>query len=143
MTTMATKILFVDDDSDLAERLGAVLRHHGYDVTLASSARDGLRTALALKPDVIILDVSMETDTAGFEFVGQLRSQRAGSRYREIRATPVVLLTAINQVTNSRFSLDDRQSFLPDVSAVLTKPVRIETLLARLGDALGREGPTA
>jgi len=143
VTTMAKKILFVDDDRDLAENLGTVLRQHDYDVTFAFSASEGLRKALALKPDVIILDVSMETDTAGFEFVDLLRSKRATSRYRAIRATPVVLLTAINQVTNSRFSLDDRQSFLPEVSAVLTKPVRIDTLLARVGDALGREGRTA
>jgi CheY-like chemotaxis protein len=137
---MAKKILLVDDDCDLTENLGTVLRQHDYDVSFAASASEGLRKALALKPDLIILDVSMETDTAGFEFVDLLRSKRTTSRYRAIRATPIVLLTAINQVTNSRFSLDDRQSFLPEVSAVLTKPVRIDTLLARVGDALGREG---
>ncbi len=138
---MANKILFVDDDRDLAENLAAVLRQHKYDVTIAYSATEGLRKALALRPDLIILDVSMETDTAGFEFVDMLRSRRPTSRYREIRATPIVLLTAINQITNSRFSLDDRQSFLPEVSTVLTKPVKIDTLLARVGEALGREGP--
>ncbi len=136
---MAKKILLVDDDRDLGDSLGTVLRQHDYDVTLAFSAAEGLRKALALKPDLIILDVSMETDTAGFEFVDQVRSKRQTSRYRGIRGVPIVLLTAINQVTNSRFSLDDRQSFLPDVGGVLTKPVRIDTLLARVGEALGQE----
>ena len=136
---MAKRILFVDDDRDLAESLAAVLRQHDYDVTLAFSAREGLRTALDRKPDLIILDVSMETDTAGFEFVGQVRSRRPSSRYRAIRGVPIVLLTAINQVTNSRFSLDDRQSFLPEVGGVLTKPVRIDTLLARVEETLRQE----
>ncbi len=136
---MAKRILLVDDDRDLTHNLETVLRRHDYEVAVAFSAGEGLRKALTGKPDLIILDVSMETDTAGFEFVDQLRSRRPTSRYRDIRHVPIVLLTAINQVTNSRFSLDDRQSFLPDVGAVLTKPVRIDTLLARVGEMLPPE----
>jgi CheY-like chemotaxis protein len=139
---MAKTILLVDDDRDLADSLQTVLRQHGYDVVLAFSASEGLRTALARKPDLIVLDVSMETDTAGFEFVNQVRSKRETSRYRQIRNVPIVLLTAINQVTNSRFSLDDRQSFLPDVGGVLTKPVSIEALLARIGEMLDGRSTT-
>jgi len=136
---MAKRILLVDDDRDLADSVGTVLRQHDYEVAFAFSASEGLRTALAQKPDLIILDVSMETDTAGFEFVDQVRSKRETSRYREIRGVPIVLLTAINQVTHSRFSLDDRQSFLPNVGGVLTKPVRIDTLLARVSEVLRQE----
>jgi DNA-binding response OmpR family regulator len=138
---MAKKILLVDDDRDLTESVGTVLRQHGYEVSVALSASEGLRAALRQQPDLIILDVSMETDTAGFEFVGQVRSRRDTSRYRAIRDVPIVLLTAINQVTNSRFSLDDRQSFLPDVGGVLTKPVRIEPLLARVREVLHEDSP--
>ena len=138
---MAKKILLVDDDRDLTESVGTVLRQHGYEVGFAFSAGEGLRAALRQKPDLIILDVSMETDTAGFEFVDQVRSRRESSRYRAIRDVPIVLLTAINQVTNSRFSLDDRQSFLPDVGGVLTKPVRIEPLLARVREVLHEDSP--
>ncbi|MGE5362447.1 MAG: response regulator transcription factor [Bacteroidales bacterium] len=133
---MAKRILLVDDDRDLTESLGTVLRQHGYETSCAFSASEGLRAALRQNPDLIILDVSMETDTAGFEFLNQVRSRRDTSRYRAIRDVPIVLLTAINQVTNSRFSLDDRQSFLPQIGGVLTKPVRIEPLLARVREVL-------
>lgn len=126
------KILLVDDDKDLSHSLEAVLKAHGYDVTLAFSAVEGLRATLALKPDVIVLDVSMETDTAGFEFVYQIRSKRDSSRYKTVRDTPIILLTAINQVTNFRFSLNDKESFLPDLSEMLTKPVQIDVLLNKL-----------
>lgn len=137
---MPKRILLVDDDRDLTDSVGTVLRQHGYDVSCAFCASDGLRAALTQRPDLIILDVSMETDTAGFEFVNQVRSRRDTSRYRAIRDVPIVLLTAINQVTNSRFSLDDRQSFLPDVGGVLTKPVRIEPLLTRVREVLREDG---
>lgn len=126
------KILLVDDDKDLLRDLEAVLTAHGYQVQQAHSATAGLRAVLTYRPDVIILDVMMEKDTAGFEFVYQLRSERESSRYREVRDTPVIFLTAINQATNFRFSLNEQASFLPPTHAMLTKPVQIEVLLAKL-----------
>ena len=126
------KVLLVDDDKDLSHSLEQVLKANGYEVIQAYSASEGLRTALVEKPDAIVLDVSMETDTAGFEFIYQIRSKRESSRYKTVRETPIILLTAINQVTNFRFSLNDKESFLPDISDMMTKPVQIDVLLNKL-----------
>lgn len=126
------KILLVDDDKDLCLSLEKVLADNGYAVTLAHSAVEGLKKALEVKPDAIVLDVLMETDTAGFEFIYQIRDDREDSRYKAVKATPIVLLTAINQITNFRFSLSDKDNYLPPISGMLTKPVQIEDLLARL-----------
>lgn len=126
------KVLLIDDDKDLCQSLEAVLKSHGYDVTVAFSAAEGLKKTLALKPDAIVLDVLMETDTAGFEFIYQIRDARADSRYLSVQNTPIVLLTAINQITNFRFSLNDKQSYLPSISGMLTKPLQIESLLEKL-----------
>jgi len=131
---MEKKILLVDDDKDLLRDLEVVLTAHGYRVQQVHSATAGLRAALVYRPDVIILDVMMEKDTAGFEFVYQLRSEREASRYKEIRDTPVIFLTAIHQATNFRFSLNEQASFLPPTHAMLTKPVQIEVLLAKLNE---------
>lgn len=126
------KVLLIDDDKDLCQSLSAVLRTQGYEVAVAHSATEGLKTTLALKPDAIVLDVLMETDTAGFEFIYQIRDERDSSRYLSVRNTPIVLLTAINQITNFRFSLNEKQSYLPSISGMLTKPLQIESLLDRL-----------
>lgn len=126
------KVLLVDDDKDLLLNLEQVLKSNGYEVAQAYSAVEGLRTALAFKPDVIVLDVLMEKDTAGFEFVYQLRDERENSRYKAIKDTPIILLTAINQVTKFRFSLNEQTPFLPNASIMLTKPVQIESLLSKL-----------
>ncbi len=64
---MAKKILIVDDDRDLVASLERVLRGNGYDVATAYSGAEGLRALLAERPDLVVLDVMMETDTAGFE----------------------------------------------------------------------------
>lgn len=133
---MAKKILLVDDDRDLVESLGQALKANGYEVATAFSGNGGLKTLLAEKPDLVILDVMMETDTAGFEAAAQIRSNRETSRYREFREIPIILLTAIDQVTNNRFSLDQTESFLPRVDTFLTKPVDIDDLLGKIEAAL-------
>ncbi len=49
---------------------------NGYDVAAAFSGADGLKALLAERPDLVILDVMMETDTAGFEAADAIRSRR-------------------------------------------------------------------
>ena len=129
---MGKKILLVDDDVDTSSNLATVLTAKGYEVTEAHSGAEGLKKVLAFKPDLIILDIMMETDTAGFEFAYQIRSNRPTSKYKEVKNTPVIMLTAINQATNSRFSLSDKDNFMPGVNDFLTKPVNIDSLLEKV-----------
>jgi DNA-binding response OmpR family regulator len=133
---MSQKILIVDDDRDLVASLAQVLKGNGYDVAVAHSGADGLKALLKERPDLVVLDVMMETDTAGFEAAGVIRSRRETSKYREFRDVPIVILTAIDQETNSRFSMDPSDSFLPGTNEFMTKPVDIDELLARIGRAL-------
>ncbi len=133
---MRKKILIVDDDKDLVASLVQVLRAHGYEVAAAYGGTEGLKALLAVKPDLLILDVMMETDTAGFEAADLIRSRRPTSRYRDFQDIPIIILTAINQVTNSRFSLDPRESFLPGTNEFLTKPVDLDELLAKVARVL-------
>mgnify|MGYP001765505500 FL=1 len=133
---MNKKILIVDDDRDLTASLARVLEAHGYDVAAAPSGADGLKALLAERPDLVVLDVMMETDTAGFEAAAAIRSRRESSKYRAVRDVPIVILTAIDQVTNSRFSMDPSDSFLAGRNEFLTKPVDLDELLAKIRRAL-------
>jgi CheY-like chemotaxis protein len=133
---MSPKILIVDDDRDLVASLAQVLKGNGYDVAVAHSGAHGLKALRTERPDLVILDVMMETDTAGFEAADVIRSRRETSKYREFRDVPIVILTAIGQVTNSRFSMDPSDSFLPGTNEFMTKPVDIDELLAKIGRAL-------
>jgi CheY-like chemotaxis protein len=78
----------------------------------------------------------METDTAGFEAADVIRSRRETSKYREFRDMPIIILTAIDQVTHARFSMDPSDSFLPGANEFLTKPVDLDELLAKIGRIL-------
>lgn len=129
---MAKKILLVDDDKDLVATLSQAIKVNNFDVVEAYSAAEGLKKILSEKPDLVIFDVMMETDTAGFEAVYQIRSKRETSRYKDVKDVPIIMLTAINQVTNSRFSLNAEQSFLPSISDFLTKPIDIDELIEKI-----------
>lgn len=126
------KILLIDGDKDLCMSLAAELEKNGYAVNCAQSSVEGRKMALELKPDAIITEAMLETDTAGFELIYQIRDERADSRYAEIRNTPILLLTAIDQITHFRFSLNEKQSYLPPIAGMLSKPAKIDVLLAKL-----------
>jgi CheY-like chemotaxis protein len=129
---MSKKILLVDDDIDTCSDIARVLSSKGYEVTEAYSGAEALKKVLAVKPDLMILDIMMEKDTSGFEVADMIRSERPISKYKEVKNMPIIVLTAINQVTNSRFSLDDKESFLPGVNDFLTKPVNFDLLLEKV-----------
>ncbi len=131
-------ILLVDDDRDLTDSLSQILRLKGYEVVVAYSGTEGLKKLLETRPDLVIMDVMMETDTAGFEAIYKIRSDRPDSKFREFKDLPIIILTAIDQVTNARFSLDQEESFLPGHNEFLNKPVDPDELLEKIGKHLNK-----
>ncbi|HSA16359.1 MAG TPA: response regulator [Spirochaetota bacterium] len=129
---MGNKILIVDDDKDLVQSIAQVLRSNKYEVAEAYSGQEGLGKLLAEKPDLMILDIMMERDTACFEAVYQIRDKRDSSKYKAVKDVPIIILTAINQVTNNRFSLNQEESFLPKVNDFLTKPINLDVMLEKV-----------
>lgn len=54
---MTTKVLIIDDEELFREDLANLLRRRGYECTTANDANEGLESADALEPDVILCDV--------------------------------------------------------------------------------------
>ena len=134
------KIYIVDDDADMVEALRLPLEARGYEVAEANSGQEALQRIGEVKPDLIILDVMMESDTAGFQTAYQLRNPSSDSPFAEFSKVPILMLTAIGTERGMTFSPDTDGDFLP-VDAYLEKPVRPEILLERVGDLLqAREG---
>jgi two-component system, NtrC family, response regulator HydG len=59
MSAKSIRIMIVDDDQDLAESLGDLLRLNGYEVELAKDGKDALVQAQAQHFDVTFMDVRM------------------------------------------------------------------------------------
>ncbi len=117
------RILVVDDEPAVADGLERVLRRAGYHVAVAREGAEGLRLAVALQPDLVVLDVLMP-GIDGFEVCRRLRE--SGSR------VPILMLTARDAVGDRVVGLD------VGADDYLGKPFAVEELRARVRALLRR-----
>ena len=127
------KILLVDDDPDITAGLTLILEGNGHTVMSVNDI-DALMDAVGrFAPDIILLDIIFPGDPqAGF------RAARELARDARTRAIPVLILSAVNQMSRLGFSFTEKdisEDFMP-VAGFLEKPVDPQVLLARIADAL-------
>ncbi len=127
------KILMIDDDPDIVTAIRIPLEASGYEFYEASSGREGLEKVKQVHPDLIILDVMMETATEGFQVSLRLRDPSPQSEYAAYRHIPILMLTAIHTTTPLRFKPDE--DYLP-VDAFLEKSADPEMLLKKVEELL-------
>ena len=127
------KVLIVDDDPDFHSTILSFLRSAGYSVVSAYSEAEGLELARREKPDVILLDIIMQTTTDGFAFCREAR------RDPEIKHTPLLGVSAIEKMIGVAYPPDMDPNLFP-VDAYLSKPVKPEKLLEVLKTLIPAEG---
>jgi len=125
------KVLVIDDDPDLVESIRITLEANNYEVYSAENGTEGLRLVKEIHPDLIVLDVMMDTITEGFQVSYKLRSRDPQSEYKEYSDIPIIMLTGISQKMHMKFSTEADEDFLP-VNEFIEKPIRLEALLARV-----------
>lgn len=109
-------ILIVDDDADWVEANKIVLEANAYKVLTAYNGQQGIIKFLKFLPDLVILDVSMERRDEGFYVCQKIRS------YPNIGKIPVIMITAIHQMTKYKFPTDTDENYLP-ADELIDKPV--------------------
>jgi two-component system CheB/CheR fusion protein len=116
------KVLVVDDVPDVTEMIGLLLKHAGYDVSTADSAKGALRLARKRNYDIIISDIGMP-EMNGYEFATELRKLVSYDR------TPMIAVTGYSEY-------DDRgRAVNAGFDIHLTKPIepaQLLELMARL-----------
>jgi two-component system OmpR family response regulator len=110
------RILVVEDEPDLLRTVAQALREDGYAVDEAGDGTEGLYKATAWEYDAIVLDLLMPGLT-GWEVL---------QRLRKTHRTPVLILTARDQVQDRVRGLDN------GADDYLTKPFHLMELRARL-----------
>ena len=125
------KILIVDDDPDIVEALKMTLEANHYKFYTAANGTEGLRQVKAVNPDLIILDVMMDTITEGFQVSYQLRNPDPKSEYSKYSQIPILMLTAIVERKHMKFSTKADGDFLP-VDDFVEKPIRPQVLLEKV-----------
>lgn len=118
----APLVLVVEDNIDMNAFIADILRQH-YRVASAFNGLAGLEKAQSLAPDLILADVMMP-EMSGDEMVLELR------RKPEMADVPIVMLTA---KADDDLRIKLLQAGIQDY---LTKPFKVEELLARVGGLL-------
>ena len=119
---MSKKILVIDDEKPIVDLISFNLKKEGHEILEAFDGEDGYNKALALKPDLILLDV-MLPKMDGFTVCRKLR---------EKIQTPIIMITAkeeeVDKVLGLELGADD----------YMTKPFGIRELMARVKANLRR-----
>jgi two-component system alkaline phosphatase synthesis response regulator PhoP len=127
MSTENQSILLVDDEEDILEFLSYNLKKNGYNVHTANNGEEGIRKAIEVKPDLIILDVMMPK-MDGIETCEQMRN------LNEIGNPIIIFLTArsedYSQIAGYDAGADD----------YITKPIKPKILVSKVKSLLRRSG---
>ena len=110
------KALVIDDGIDFIAAYKAVLEASDIAVISATDGKKGFEMLKNEKPDVVVLDVMMETPDSGFEFLQQMKEEGLD--------TPVILCSSIAKASQANFDLNDLGA-----RVVMQKPVDLDKLV--------------
>lgn len=116
------RILIIEDEKNLARFVELELKHEGYEVEVHYNGRTGLEAALGSSWDAILLDLMLP----------ELNGLEVCRRVRQVKDTPVIMMTARDSVIDRVAGLDH------GADDYIVKPFAIEELLARLRALLRR-----
>ncbi len=120
---LKVKVLVIDDEGAIRKLLQRGLTSYGYEVTVADNGRTGLDIAARQPPDILLLDVNLNSQPNGLEVCQD---------FRQWSTTPVIMLTV----------RDEKQIKLAALNAgaddYVTKPFDMDELEARIRAVMRR-----
>lgn len=119
---MAT-ILIVDDDPDFVEATKLILKEEGYQIQSAGGGKEGFQIAQEIKPDLIILDVMMDSVLDGVSITRKLHDHTI------TRDIPIIMVTSIANTDYAELFPTDEYIH---IEAFLSKPVDPDLLLKKV-----------
>src|SRR5580692_6969837 len=127
---MATRVLIVEDDRDIADLVARYLGKAGFTTQVLSSGREALTAIAAHPPDLIVLDL-MLPQVDGLEICRAVRTQA------KTAAVPIIMLTARGEEADRIAGLD------LGADDYIAKPFSPNELVARARALLRRAQPVS
>lgn len=118
---MSRKVLLIEDEPNITEAIRFLLTREGWLVETHAEGGDAVQTVLAVRPDLVILDV-MLPGKSGMDILRELRE------HEDMQALPVLMLTARGQ------SRDREMAEKAGVSRFMTKPFSNTEVLTAVRD---------
>lgn len=114
------KILVVDDDPDIIEIEKAILETEGYDVAVAYNGDECIESIKQEKPDLIILDIMMQT---AYEGANTAQILRENTNTNDI---PIIVVTSM-----PIYSIYPDNQWYP-TDDFINKPIERSQLIAKV-----------
>jgi PleD family two-component response regulator len=115
-----SRILLVDDDTDLAELVQTKLTSEGHSVEVRHSGEGAFEAAKQIKPELVILDIMLPGVT-GYQICRRLRKDP------ELYKVGILILTALGEEPEMQHGLEQ------GADDYLAKPFRLDTLMEKIG----------
>ena len=127
------KILVIDDDLDYLKVTSIILKAKNYSVVTANNPREGKEKLFTEKPDLILLDIMMDSLFDGFSLCHKIKTSKEYEKFKDI---PIIFVSAVKERIGSRFTFDPREQGLREPDDYIDKPVQPDDLIARIGKLL-------
>ena len=124
-------VLLIDDDEDFTVSIQSLLETEGYRVATAASGKEGLQKLAESRPDVVLLDVMMESSTEGYAVSGMMKLMP--------EPVPVIMVSSVDLTPAELFARSEEMELIRP-EAYLTKPVEVPKFLETLRSVLARRG---
>ncbi|MGB2906152.1 MAG: response regulator [Candidatus Aminicenantaceae bacterium] len=129
MENAKAKIMIIDDDPDFRDAITPILQSSLYQVVTAGNPKEGKEKILAEKPDLILLDIMMDSLFDGFSLCHAIKTAK---EFKDVADTPVIFVSAVKEMTGSRFQFKGEEQGLYGPDDYIDKPVKPDDLIARI-----------
>jgi len=119
---MSTKILVIDDDTNICEMLRVYLENEGYEVKTANDGAEGVAYFKMYEPDLVLLDIMLPRKD-GWQVCREIR---------EVSNKPIIMVTAKGEV------FDKVLGFELGADDFMVKPLEMKELSVRVKAMLRR-----
>ena len=123
------KILIIDDDPDFIKLTTLMLESEPYQVVTANNPKEGKKKLLTEKPDLILLDIMMDSMFDGYSLCNDIKTAK---EYEEFKDTPIIFVSAVKKIAGSIFAIDLDEQGLRGPDDYLDKPVQANELITRI-----------
>jgi DNA-binding response OmpR family regulator len=117
------KILLVDDSETILMMEQMILQKESYEILMARDGKEGIKKAVEMKPDLILMDVVMPKMN-GFEAVKWLRQRE------ETKSVPIVMVTTEAEIESME------AGYVSGCSDYVVKPIDGLELLTKVKNLL-------
>jgi CheY-like chemotaxis protein len=135
MAKTAPKILVIDDDPDFRDAVTPILKSALYEVATAANPGEAKAKILSEKPDLILLDIMMDSLFDGFSLCHAIKTSK---EYKDFKDTPVIFVSAVKEIAGTRFQFKGDEQGMTGPDDYIDKPVKPDDLLARIAKLLNK-----